>query len=840
MGTTLRVGFAMGGGASLGTFSSAALSQALKLLLLRGMDRRGEPYARVEVDVFSGASAGSLALSVMLRVLTHPEPARESSAGSRLAEEFGAELADLRPRAKRGLIAAQILQDVQEEIWVREISLKRLLATDEERDAVLPFGGSVDARQRLRHTAGLVDRGVLEKLARRYLTFPGGIDLSRRRILADRVLFAHSIANLTPVVADASREFPVDELGVLGLSDGMTSNVHRELRVFDLHFTRVEADSLADADVFPRRWCRYHAGPKVVDRHGTGRGIGSLFEPRGWAKMAATSLASGAFPLVFEPVPLERRSYEFGDTEEGAASLWPRRLRGKDRHVFTYVDGGTFLNEPIREAFRLASYIDAQHPEEDFERLVIFVDPHVVIPDPDLFLPHHGRWIHTEPNRLLPWLGGPGLERKTSLDRLVPLTGSIARAILNESRVVEADKVFHTRRRFELRNQVREQLDAALDRSPDPSVLVSLARKLEALLATDRAGIMIPAGALTLEGELRRVLAEERGPRGEGAHAEGRPSTLVAALGNKTPGEVGAFLASPESAPPEELGAWLRALTFACVDRVMDLEGKMELSRLVAISPATDPARPGELMDLPGARVGGFGGFLSELAGEHEVEVARYCAQLFLQSAGQIHQRSLPHLPDFSSREEEYLHDVREGLRALEARLAHLLAESNVDFLRAVPARILRLILAGWLAGQAEKKKGATTWELRLEVPDMSYEFDVGTVAGRDLRPRRIDGKLYLITFATYTRGESRPWSGRHVIRRLRALKVDKDRRTPLPDKLFCTVALPTLKDLKQTAGLPYPVWVAPVVEADEGTRVPSDRWQLLDEVRGLEETILG
>ena len=854
MGTTLRVGFAMGGGASLGTFSGAALSQALKLLLLRGVDRRGEPYTRVEVDVFSGASAGSMALSLMLRGLACPDRARESAAAARLAEEFGTEFNDLAPKAKGALVAAQILQDVQEEVWVREISLKRLLAKDEEGMAGKATGargpgragepsgvreGTCEARHRLRHTAGLVDRGVLEELARRYLDFPGGIDLSRREILANRVLFAHSIANLTPIVADASREFPVDEIGLLGLSDGMTSHVHRELRVFDLHFTPVQADSLTDADAFPRRWCRYHMGPKVVDEHGTGRGIGSLLEPRGWAKMAATSLASGAFPLVFEPVPLERRSYEFGATEEGAASLWPRRLRGKDRHVFTYVDGGTFLNEPIREAFRLASYMDAHKPEEDFERLVIFVDPHVVIPDPDLFLPHHARWIPTEPNRLLRWLRGPGLERKTSLDRLIPLAGSVARAILNESRVVEADKVFQTRRRFELRNQVREELDAALDRNPDPSVLASLAYKLDGLLAADRVGVMIPAGALTLEGELRRVLAEERATPKEGARAEGLPPTLLEALGNKTPREVRAFVASPESVPPNELGAWLRALTFAAVDRVMDLEGKMERSRLVAISPATDPARPGELLDLPGGRVGGFGGFMSELAGEHEVEVGRYCAHLSLQSAGRVRQGPLPDLPDFSGREEQYRREVGEGLKDFEGRLAHLLAESNVDFLKAVPARVLRLILAGRLARPAEEKKDVSTWELRLEVPDMSYEFDGEGLTDRVLRPRRIDGKLFLITFATYTRGEPQPWSGRHVMRKQRALRVDRDRKGHLPDRLFCTVALPTLKTLKQAGSLPYPVWVAPIEEADQGSKVSSDRWQLLDEVRGLEETIL-
>ena len=832
MSTTLRVGFAMGGGVSLGTFSGAALTQALKLLLLRGRDRRGDPYVRMEVDVFSGASAGSMALSLILRGMACPDPAREAGAAARLAEEFGAEFTALDPKGKRNLATAQILQDVQEEVWVREIGLKRLLAMEEGRPDTPEDGGDARegrarARQRLRHTAGLVDRGALEELARRHLAFPGGMDLSRRRLLADRVLFAHSLANLTPMVADASREYPVDDLGVLGLSDGMTSDVHRELRVFDLHFTRVETDTLTDADAFPRRWCRYHAGPKVVDEKGTGRGIGSLLEERGWAKIAATSLASGAFPLIFEPVPLERRSYEFGATEGGSTSLWPRRLRGKDRHVFTYVDGGTFLNEPIREAFRLASYLDAQDPEEDFERLIIFVDPHVVVPDPQLFLPHHGRWILTEPNRLLGWLRGPGLEQKTSLDRLMPLTGSVARAILNESRVVEADKVFQTRRRFELRNQIREELDGALDPSPDPSILASLAGKLEALLAADRVGVMIPAGALTLEGEIRRVLAEERG-------------APLEALREKTPREVRAFLASPASVPPEELGAWLRALTFAAVDRVMDLEGKMERSRLVAISPALDPARPGELLELPGARVGGFGGFMSELAGEHEVKVARFCAQLFLQSAGRIRPESLPGLPDFSGKEEQYLRDVQDGLREVEVRMAHLLADSHVDLLGAIPQRVLRRFLQGKLARLGEEKKDVTRWELRLEVPDMSYQFHGEGLADRDLRPRRLHGKLFLITFATYTRGAPRPWSGRHVIRKQRALKVNRDRKGPVSDKLFCTVALPTLAMLKQAGSLAYPLWVAALERGDQGTRVPSGRWRLLEGVQGLEETILG
>ena len=65
MGKTLKLGFAMGGGVSLGSFSGAALTETIKLALLYGTDKDGNPYENVVVDVFSGASAGAMSLGVM-------------------------------------------------------------------------------------------------------------------------------------------------------------------------------------------------------------------------------------------------------------------------------------------------------------------------------------------------------------------------------------------------------------------------------------------------------------------------------------------------------------------------------------------------------------------------------------------------------------------------------------------------------------------------------------------------------------------------------------------------------------------------------------------------------
>ena len=826
MGKTLRLGFAMGGGVSLGTFNGAALSQALKLLLLRGRDRAGDPYERVEVDVFSGASAGSMSLAIMLRGLVLPDQERIPLARHKLITEFGHEFTALPEATQRALFAAQVVQDIQEEIWVREITLKKLLGRESD-----------EAQRRLHRTAGIIDRGAVEELAGRYLRFPTSpVDLSQRVVLAQRVLFGSSLGNLSPILADARGEFPTDQTGLLGLSDGLTSSVHREIRVFDLHFTDlfssngIQLDDLSNPDSFPLRWCRYHAGEKVQDKQKTGRGIGSLLEERGWARMAATSIASGAFPGAFEPVPLERRSYEYGDTGAKKDSLWPTKLKGLDRHVFSYVDGGTFNNEPIREAFRLASFIDAQTPEENFERLVVFVDPHFVTPDPSLRVPHHGAWLLDEPNRLLGSMDGLDLKRKSSLDRLFPAGVSLIGAILNESRVVEADKVFETRKRFSLRNEIREHLQRTLSETAPPAVLKALASKLAILLEKDRTGVMIPAGALTLDGELRRVTAEEGGP--------GRP---LEALQGKTPDEFVTFVADPASVPMAELPVWLRALTFVAVDRIMDLEGKMERSQLIAISPALDPEDPGNLEALPGGMVSGFGGFTSEIPGRYEVQVARYCAQLFLEAGGRVTEGNRPAKPVFKDADgKKYLKELKEGLKALEGRLVHMMADSHLDILGALPAGAIRFLIEGKLAGLARENKRKATYEFRLEVPDKEFELDGEGWADRDIGPVKIEDKLFLISFATYTDGDPWPWSGEHVAPKKRALTIDRDRKTPGKDKGFCQIRLPNKEMLKGAERFAYPVWVARIKKTDKGNLVPTDRWTLLEQVKGLEESILG
>ena len=64
---------------------------------------------------------------------------------------------------------------------------------------------------------------------------------------------------------------------------------------------------------------------------------------------------------------------EYNTTEE---SIWDL---GVEEHKMPYIDGGTFNNEPIREAFKMANFIDTnlryEKEEKEFDRLVVYVDP---------------------------------------------------------------------------------------------------------------------------------------------------------------------------------------------------------------------------------------------------------------------------------------------------------------------------------------------------------------------------------------------------------------------------------------------------------------------------------
>ena len=91
-------------------------------------------------------------------------------------------------------------------------------------------------------------------------------------------------------------------------------------------------------------------------------------DARTWDLFRQAAIASGSFPLAFPPVSMRRKEKEYG-------RAWPESLKAEKEWDFSFVDGGTFRNEPLKEAIELANLRDAEHG--DFERVFILIDPHV-------------------------------------------------------------------------------------------------------------------------------------------------------------------------------------------------------------------------------------------------------------------------------------------------------------------------------------------------------------------------------------------------------------------------------------------------------------------------------
>lgn len=807
MGRELRLGFAMGGGVSLGAFSGAALTEAMKLAILRATyivddpadPRHGQrvPYDRVVIDVFSGASAGALSLVLMLRSLAEPNPA--PNVEDKLRKQFEGEYERLDAPRRAQLIAAQHAQDLQHQAWVREVDLETLLGRK---------GGK---RRDLRHVPSLLDRGAVDEIAARLLAFDKTPDFAGRQILGERVLFATTLSNLTAVQYDARKAREADDAGLIALRDALTSRGHREVRVFDLYFRE------APEDLDKGRWFRYHAAAKREEV------IGDLRLPKAWARLGATCIACGAFPFAFEPVVLKRKRYEYGD------KIWPRqfahRVEGNEI-LMTYVDGGTFNNEPIREAFRLASFMDAQSSTMPFDRRIIFVDPRLGPETISFQVPVHTEYRVTDPE----WLRSirdHRLQRLTSLERLQTKAGHIASAVLGEATAEEANKVMSVRDRFKLRDRARELLAPSLNAAPTGKELQALINECKALLESNEENAEFPPVPHNLPEELERIIAEE-------------------------PAELGVLKGQAESftndaAAAENKPLWLRALVYSYIDLLMDLEGKHEDSRVVAIAPIVERT-PGNLVyePLPGHEAKGFAGFTSRASREFQVEMARYSTELLMHWHKLI-ERPKGHdtpLPTFEDRE-EFERDYEKGMKLLLERIREVIAGSHLPG----PVRMgVRLWLWSWLKFSPESLTRLTpprrTVEFRIDVPGNQYELDGRAFTDRDRRPVEIDGKHVLITCIDWHPDPASPaggrWRGPNVEEATQTLRIDEQRSLLRGgDRLFCRIQLPTGEQVARIDDLPYPRFLIEVRESAKDTTLPATKWRVGPPPMSLEERLL-
>lgn len=654
----LKLAFAMGGGVSLGSFSGAALTEAIKLALLRIAEGTAD-YDKVKVDVFSGASAGSLSLAVMLRALTWRTRDEEKEAQADLQRDYkdlwtkaGAEL-------RKDLIAAQVAQNLQARAWVEQINLGQLL------------GGNDPAReQRLRSAPGLLDSEAVYRIARDLLLPDQTRNISwDRRLLADRCLYACTLTSLTPFTNDATATFHTSPASLPGLRDALTSRVHKDMRVFDILFERqlgadapavlerLAVESLkADAPLpdLPPRWFRLHNGKAVEGA------AWNWSERRSWGAIAATAIASGAFPAAFAPAVLERYSWEYGwrkDRTGQAAELnrissWPKSLKDAEleQHAFAYVDGGVFNNEPVREAYRLVSFMDQLQPPDSFLRRVLYVDPSVG-PEEDHFKIAALQEFGTEKGKIWNGFAPDATVQRPTFQRLFGLLGGLVNTVMHQCSSRDADGIISTRGSFQIRKRFRERiapLVAQINKDAAQKVRDLLREGCEEFLE-DWPAQLIPPGDSTQAGELTRVLHELNF--------------------SDLPAAVDAYLESGFDDPTIEARRhdWLQAHLALYFDLVMGLDGKREDARLIAITPYQRNSAADKLMPLKllGEPISAFTGFMSLAAREHDFQAGRYCAALFLDDAARTDVSMLPDNP--AARTKSPRADTN-GIPALKAR----------------------------------------------------------------------------------------------------------------------------------------------------------------------------
>jgi len=805
----------MGGGVSLGAFSGAALTEAIKLALLRIAEANKSDarldYDKVEVDVFSGASAGSLSLALMLRGLTWRTQEEVDVAKLRLATLYpGLKLDELSDELREDLVAAQVAQDLQERAWVELINLEKLLG-----------GGGKSRQEALRHAPGLLDSEAVYHIARTLLLPQNGQSiLWQRRLLAGRCLYACTLTSLTPFVADATSVFTTNEEALPGLRDALRSRLHKDLRVFDLLFDRDiktnEADESNNAEVeyireseiitkaskrvmealqehyelpsdaievlsrrspaapkYPPRWFRLHNGESKD-------GVAWNYQEReSWAVIAATAIASGAFPGAFAPAVLQRFSWEYGWRKDGDAalnahSIWPAALKKAEatEHPFAYADGGVFNNDPVREAYRMVSFVDGRE-EQSYLRRVIFVDPSVSPEDDPFNVPtlietgmEEARWFN---------LGSPDAARRlTTLPRLMSLIGNVVGLLIHQGRSREADGVLSTRDDFAARLAFRDSV-RALIREVDDSLAQKLRMALTAgcnMFLGSRAGDLIPPGDGSQTGELKRVLRELKLENmADDVHEYDQNGFKLPAL-----------LARKAD--------WLWAHLSLYFDLALGLGGKHEDARLIAVTPYKAGRQEGETIPLKllGDPISAFAGFMSELARRRDFDAGRHCAAFFL-GRDAVKPESQPILPTKTQwlapvpvrqpdDQEIYEADLRKGAQDVYSRVSEVLKVSTHPALAGPLLALLDIegLLQNQIADIVEERFSdqATASELRrgmefvVLVPEsIELELDASGVRDADsrVRPMVYGGKPRpaLVTWAQFDNrlnGGKGGWTG--------------------------------------------------------------------------------
>lgn len=812
----LKLGFAMGGGVSLGSFSGAALSEVIRQAVLYG------EYDEIEIDVFAGASAGSMSLAIMLRGLAYQTKKEIETATTHLRKELGAKFDQLPDKKKENLIAAQVVQDLQYDIWVNEINIFKLLGIDENTKAEI---------EDLTYEAGFVRRNALVDIARKFFNFKleeeDQVDFKNRKLLGKRVLFASTLTNLTPVKVDARSGTEQSDHNYSASADAFTSNTHREVRVFDLSFEKLNVSDVEDPFSYPRKWVRYHTGKK------SSGAFGDLNTLAPWSKIVSTSIACGAFPFAFEPVVLKRYEYEYDKWPAEIEDLGLQSDAGSAKwYPYTYVDGGTMNNEPVREAFRLAAFQDADEAP-GFDRVIVFVDPFLGEEGIDYRVPIHKQYFMQDPfQKWASALDGFDLEKSPTLNRLLAHVGTMLGVLTDQVRNNENDKIYDTLELFKDQKEYCNPIFSLIEHLPEAEVdaqLIMMTKKLDEILKNQQANELLPVGALTLKEELARIKREHPDELSTISYAD--IDLFCNPQGNQF--------------PPAKRKLFLKAIYALLFNILTGLAGKSSLNKIVAIAPVIHhfPAKSERIL-LPGSYLAAFSGFFSKEPNKYEVELAKYCARDSLKRSEIIPKNpdgEIPLPPKFS-KQQEYENDFAANLKYLKQRIENILKHSkllNLPLVESIAMPVILKKINRQLDDIQLKQDPVDKFLFYIPVEDPGFEIDgIPHNSDADAIKEELSGKkgYYIITELSYQWNEQR-WYGAHVKPSGQFLI----QKAGILDKDICWINLPARDTIAKVTFYPNPIFTLrnPITKKDKDKTFLASEWIIDPGVKPLEDILL-
>jgi hypothetical protein len=478
----------------------------------------------------------------------------------------------------------------------------------------------------------------------------------------------------------------------------------------------------------------------------------------------------------------------------------------------SYVDGGTMNNEPIREAFRLASFQDAGD-ERDFDRVIIFVDPFIGADEVDYRIGIHKAYAFDKEAK-----------RLSTRPRLLAHAGNMLTVLTEQVRNNEYDKIHDTLELFRDCKISCEPLFDMIDHLPEKLVdlqLKSTRERVDGILRDEEQNELLPPGAITLVEELIRIRR---------AHLDHLNLIKIE--------DIRAYCKDPNGVFPLATRQLLLKAQYAILVNILTgLSGKSNENKIVAIAPVLrDDAGNEKPIFLPGSYLAAFSGFFSPVPNDFAVRLAKYCARDFMKRSKLIPENAKGEIattPKWTD-DEQKLYEIHfeERMKYLKERVANVIVGDNSGWEKIISWGLKTFDTAL----DKIKLRRDTIENILIYIP--VKDEDLIITGEDDSHAVSINGQQYCVTEAKYHIDEQW-WEGPHV-QPARDLLISKNQFLP-HDPKFCRVALPEVALIKKARLHPNPIFTLkkPIGPEDKGKHIPASEWTILPGVTPIEDGLL-